>query len=88
MASEERLLNEGRLLACEQEAKRLAIKLHGLKEQIRREMDPHRQIAQLDTTKTEVLVTDLVQTDATYEDLLVQIASLREDLGLPRYGSR
>ncbi|WP_447978095.1 hypothetical protein [Candidatus Nitrospira bockiana] len=85
MASEERLLNLGRLQEKEQQARLLAIKIHRLKDEIRRETDPHRRIEDLNVTALRVALEDLGTANARYEQLLSEIAALREDLGLPRY---
>lgn len=85
MGSDERLLNQGRLVEAEQRAQHLAIKLHGLKRQLREQTDPHRPIAELDVSVLRVVLDDLATTEAEYQRTLTTIAALREDLGLPRY---
>ncbi len=88
MPSDERLLNQGRLVEAEQKAKGLAIKIHGLKEQLRRQSDPHRRIEDLDVSAMRVTIDGLAEANMQYERLLQEIATLREDLGLPRYEPR
>ena len=88
MASDERLLNQGRLVETEQKAKSAALRIHWLKNQVRAMTDPHRDIKDLDTTALRIAVDDLAQVNMQYEGLLKLIAELREDLGLPRYEPR
>lgn len=88
MASDARLMNIGRLQEKEHEARHLAVKIHGLRQQIRTCSDPFKPIEDLDVTAMRVSLDDLVEASARYEQLLKEIALLREDLGMPRYEPR
>ncbi len=72
----------------EQDARRLAIKMRGLKEDIRRQTDPHRPIEALDLPTLQVALDGLAEANEEYNRCLAAIAALREDLGLPRYEER
>lgn len=88
MSSDARLRMEGLLQEKEQQARHLAIRMHGLKKQLREQTDQHRPIGELDVSVVRAAVDDLTTSNQAYEALLKEIAALREDLGLPRYEPR
>ncbi|MCS6290364.1 MAG: hypothetical protein H8K10_15520 [Nitrospira sp.] len=88
MASDEFYRRQGLLLEKEQKAQHLAIKIHGIRDRIRRLTDPHSPIGDMDVSSVRVEVDSLVDAEQQREALLREIKALREDMGLPRYESR
>lgn len=85
MASDERLRQEGLLLQKEQRARHVAVNIYGLKDRIRVLTDKHKSIELLDLEALQVAVDELTNADREFEQLKLDIASLREDLGMPKW---
>lgn len=88
MASDEYLRRQGLLQEKEQQAQILAIKIHGMRDRIRRMTDPHRPIDEVNLSELRVEMDAYTEAQERREVLIGEIASLREDMGLPRYQSR
>lgn len=86
--SDERLRRRGLLAEKEQRAQLLALKVRALKRQLNELTDPHRDIKDINTTELRMHVDDLQAATEAFDALLKEIASLREDLGMPRYEIR
>lgn len=84
----ERTLKQGQLATAEQEARALAIRIHGLKRELRLYLAEHESPEELEASRVQQLSEDLTRAHMDYEARLKTIASLREDLGLPRYEIR
>lgn len=82
MASDERLMNIGRLKEAEQKGKTLAIKIHGLKDILIRHLDRHRPVEELDADVLPVTVNDLLEAKKDFEETTKNIRALKEDLGI------
>ena len=81
MASDERLMKQGRLAEWENEAKVLAIKLHGSRQRLHAETDQFKPIDEMDVATIRVEFDDMCETDLKLMAIQKQIRELREDLG-------
>ncbi|HNP80143.1 MAG TPA: hypothetical protein PKN47_01670 [Nitrospira sp.] len=88
MASDEFYRRQGLLLEKEQKAQHLAIKIHGMRDRIRRMTDPHRPIDEVNLSELRVEMDAYTEAQQQRETLIREIKALREDMGLPRYESR
>lgn len=78
-----RLEKLGLLEIKKQAAIALSVEIHGLREQINRATDDHRAIADLALDELSVLMSRLQERTAEHRQLVDELRSLSEDLGLP-----
>ncbi len=78
----------GQLAERENEAKILAIAIHGLKLEMRLYLSEHAKPDELAVDRVRQLADELVTAHTRYAVLLTEVAALREELGLPRYEAR
>ena len=84
----ERTMKLGQLSEREGDARALAIRIHGLKREMRLYLAEHASLESFDAARVRQLSDDLCEGQARYHVLLKEIGELREELGLPRYESR
>jgi hypothetical protein len=84
----ERTMKLGQLAERESEAKQLAIKLHGIKLEMRVYLAEHINPQDLAVDRLRQLSEELGQAHTRHDALLREITVLREELGLPRYENR
>ena len=77
----ERLQFQGRLVEKELEAKNLKLKAEGLRDQIRNILDPFEPIKDLDIEAAFQAMTELVDVDLKYREVLGEIKAIRKALG-------
>ena len=82
MPNDERLMNLGRLKEWEEQARVLAIKIHGLRQELRHYSDPHRSIEHLKVEEMRVALDGLYDTNQLHLDLISKIRELRDELGI------
>ena len=83
MANEERLRNLGRLAEWQKTARVLAIKIHGLSQDVRLILDPHGEPEAIDGERLTVLSGSIAEDKLALLDLKNKIKELREELGIP-----
>lgn len=84
----ERTMKQGQLATAEQEARSLAIRIQGLKRELRIYLAEHQAPQDLEASRVQQLSEDLTSAHMDYEARINTIAALRDDMGLPRYESR
>jgi len=84
----ERTMKQGQLKEAEDDAKALAIKIAGLKQEMRLYLAQHADPASLDSERLKQLSEDLYRAHQDYTARLHLSTELRNDLGLPRYEPR
>ncbi len=84
----ERTMKLGQLSEREGEARALAIRIHGLKREMRLYLAEHLTAEAIDAARVRQISDDLCESHARYQVLLKEIGELREELGLPRYERR
>lgn len=82
-SSPQRLENLGRLKEKKQRAMELAVLMHGYRQKINSDTNPHRPIEELDTAALSVVWEQLEKAMIEHRTLCEEIRALCEDLGEP-----
>lgn len=77
----ERLKFQGRLAEKELEAKALKLRLKGLRESIRNQLDPFEEVGELDCAVVAEQAVEMASLQADYTAALAEIEAIKKALG-------